>query len=271
MDSNLRLATIVVCWYPDAELIENIASYSIGTDLLIVWDNTPGGSLLVDSIQTAIILNHGKENMGLAYSYNRAAELAEQKGATHIMTMDQDSRFIGFTHFRERLDLYSDAMICPPINAQIDTDKNVPHAAQSGCVFPIKMIKQIGGFREDFFIGMVDVEMQLRAQEAGYKIIQIGGCSLIHHIGSERKVSLLGHSFAVSDYTPLRHYYDSRNRILMWKEFPHDYSFRGKVNHLLGRLKAIGKILLFEDNKLTKSVAIIRGTWNGLFNRIKPF
>ena len=271
MNSNLKLATIVVCWYPDADLIENIASYSIETDLLIVWDNTPGGSQLVDSLQSATILNHGGDNMGLAYSYNRSVELAEQEGATHIMTMDQDSLFIGFSHFRGKLFKYPDAMICPPINAQIDADKNVSHAAQSGCIFPISMIKQIGGFREDFFIGMVDVEMQLRAQEAGYRIIQIEGCSLIHHIGSERKVSLLGHSFAVSDYSPLRHYYDSRNRILMWKEFPHDYSFQGKVKHLLGRLKVMGRILLFEDNKLPKSFAILRGTWNGLFNRIKPF
>ncbi len=267
-----KLVTVVVCWFPTEDLLLNIASYSTGTDLLIVWDNTPGGSPLVSSIHNATILNYGKDNMGLAYAYNRAIELAEQIGATHIMTMDQDSRFENFTHFRQCLDLYPDSMICPPLNSTtVLENKEVSHAAQSGCVFPINMINKVGGFREDFFIGMVDVEMQLKAQSAGFSIIQVGGCSLIHHIGSERVVSFMGHSISVSDYTPIRHYYDSRNRILMWKEFPTDYNLRGKVSHMLGRLKVMIKILLFENNKSKKISAILRGTWNGLLNRTKPF
>lgn len=272
MSNNLKLATVVVCWYPDDELLLNIASYSYGTDLLYVWDNTPGGSSLVDSIQDAIILNRGKQNMGLAFAYNRAIELAEQQGATHIMTMDQDSRFVNFTYFRHCLELHPNEMVCPPLNSSsITDDKIVSYAAQSGCVFPLEMIKQVGGFREDFFIGMVDVEMQMKAQEAGFKVIQIGGCSLIHHVGSERWVYLFRHPIAVSDYTPLRYYYDSRNRILMWKEFPYDFNLRQKLKHILGRIKVMVKIWLFEDGKINKTKAIVRGTVNGFLNRLEPF
>ena len=265
------LATVVVCYFPDSTLLENIATYSSGSDYLFIWDNTPGGSAIVNSITDAIVLNYGKENMGLAFAYNRTIELAKQKGATHIMTMDQDSKFENFALFRNCLESFPNDMICPPINSQLVGNRYVTHAAQSGCVFPLEMIDQVGTFREEFFIGMVDVEMQLKATEAGYRIIQVGGCSLIHHVGSERKVSFLGHSISVSDYSPLRHYYDSRNRILMWREFPNDFSFRGKIKHLTGRIKVLVKILLFEDNKLYKTFSILRGTWNGLFNRIKPY
>lgn len=272
MSSTLKLATVVVCWHPDDNLLLNIASYSSGTDFLYVWDNTPGGSMLVNSIKNAVILNRGNQNMGLAYAYNRAIELALKQGATHIMTMDQDSRFDNFAFFRQCLELYPEDMICPPLNSSSTTDnKVISHAAQSGCVFPMEMIKRVGAFREDFFIGMVDVEMQLKAQSAGYKIIQIGGCSLNHHIGSERKVYLFKHPVSVSDYTPLRLYYDSRNRILMWKEFPYDYSLKHKIRHLFGRLKVLTKIWLFEDHKFSKTKAIVRGTFNGLFNRLYPF
>lgn len=271
MSQTFKLATVVVCWYPNDELLLNIASYFAGSDCLIIWDNTPGGSSLIDSIDNAIVLNHGKQNMGLAYAYNRAIELAGQNGSTHIMTMDQDSRFDNFELFRDKVKCYPESMVCPSINEHLLDDTVVPHAAQSGCVFPLDMIKKVGGFREDFFIGMVDVEMQLKAQESGYKIIQAGGCHLIHHIGSERKVSFWGHSISVSDYSPLRHYYDSRNRILMWKEFPQDYNCKGKVKHMFGRLKVMTKILLFENNKASKSIAIIRGTWNGLLNRVLPY
>ena len=271
MSQTIKLAIVVVCWYPNDELLLNIASYSTESDCLIIWDNTPGGSSIVDSTDRAIVLNHGKQNMGLAYAYNRAIELAEQHGATHIMTMDQDSRFENYTHFRHRIDFYPDSMVCPPINAPLSVDRVVPWAAQSGCVFPLDMIRQVGHFREDFFIGMVDVEMQLKAKESGFKIIQVGDCRLLHHVGSERRVSFLGHQISVSDYTPLRHYYDSRNRILMWKEFPNDYGFKGKIKHLLGRIKVLVKIWLFETDKVSKSFAIIRGTLNGFFNRVKPY
>lgn len=272
MVKNLKLATVVVCWYPGDDLLLNIASYSLGTDFLYVWDNTPGGSALVDSIKDAVILNRGKQNMGLAFAYNRAIELAEQQGATHIMTMDQDSRFDNFAYFRHSLELHPNDMICPSLNSsRVTDDKIVSYAAQSGCVFPLEMIKQVGVFREDFFIGMVDVEMQIKAQEAGFSILQIGGCSLTHHVGSGRRVYLFKHPIAVSDYTPLRHYYDSRNRVLMWKEFPFDYDLRHKIKHILGRIKLIIKVCLFEDCKISKTKAIVRGTINGFLNRLEPF
>jgi hypothetical protein len=84
-------------------------------------------------------------------------------------------------------------------------------------------------------------------------------------------VSLLGQTVVVSDCNALRHYYDSRNRILMWHEFPYDYSFRAKMKHLKGRLKVIVKILLFEGKKKEKIAAIIRGTFNGFFDRTIPY
>ena len=133
------------------------------------------------------------------------------------------------------------------------------------------MIDEIGPFREDFFIGMVDAEMCLKAQEHNYLTIQYNRANLIHHVGSERKVKILGHTTYVSDYIPLRQYYDSRNRILMWHEFPNDMSTAGKRKHLVGRLKVIIKILLFEKNKLKKVKAILFGTWNGLHDRAIPY
>ena len=119
MSSSIKLATVVVCWYPNEELLLNIDSYSKGSDFLFVWDNTPGGSPLIDSVIGATTLNHGKQNMGLAYAYNRAIELATLRGATHIMTMDQDSRFDNFSLFCTKIESYPESMVCPSITLRV--------------------------------------------------------------------------------------------------------------------------------------------------------
>lgn len=282
----MKLATVVVLFYPDASVADNIASYAKQSDFLYVWDNTPGRSS--DSFYAALerkealahhnhvkYLHNQQNNMGLSFAYNRAIEEAEKDGATHLMTMDQDSCFEDFdvfVHGIEQNEKKPFGMFVPPLNqSSVVGNKEVTWAAQSGCVFDMELIRNVGMFREDFFIGMVDVEMQLRAQAAGYKMIQVGGCNLVHHVGSGRMVSFLGKTVGISDYGPLRHYYDSRNRILMWKAFPDDFDTRGKIKHYYGRLKVMVKILLFEKAKAKKIGAILRGTWNGLLGKTKPY
>ena len=50
---------------------------------------------------------------------------------------------------------------------------------------------------------------------------------------------------------------DSRNRILMWHEFPYDYNLKEKIKYFLSRLKVMAKILLFETNKYAKLSAVL--------------
>lgn len=277
----MKIASIVVAYCPDvAEVVRNTMSYANECDLVIVWDNTPGvandwSQLYALGDRLRVCANG--ENIGLASAYNKGIDMAVECGCSHLMTMDQDSCFENFVVLKQYVIGYEGqeyGMFCPPIN-----NPNVPKdevcvlndAAQSGCIFSLDMIKKIGRFRDDFFIGMVDVEMQLKAAEKGYKVAQIGGCNLVHQIGSCRRVKRFGRSFQVSDYGPLRHYYDSRNRILMWKEFPYDYTFSLKMRHFRGRLSVCMRILLAEDNKLNKVWAIVGGSFWGLLGIAKPY
>lgn len=254
-------------------------AYANQVELSILWDNTPNApndwSELKHLLPNTVIIAEGK-NIGLAAAYNRGIELALQQGCSHIMTMDQDSLFQNFDTFRREseLNIENHGLTAPLTNMsgfRGREGKVVPHVGQSGCIFSLDMIQKIGPFREDFFIGMVDVEIQLRAEEKGFSILQIGGCNLIHHIGSGRKVKLLNREIEVSDYSPMRHYYDSRNRILMWKEFPYDCDMKFRLHYFRGRLSVIAKIILFENHKWKKITAIFRGLFNGLFNRVIPY
>ncbi len=271
----MKLATVVVVYNPKPEVLTNIASYAAQSDVLYVWDNTPGGSPLLEQLTVGRVMHHEHRNMGLPYPYNRAMEAALNEGCTHLMTMDQDSRFEEFENYYDQLAKSIDekiAIFTPPINHDRNScGERYQNSCQSGSVYPLHILQSVGGFREDLFIGMVDAEISLKVQERGYKIYQLVGCNLVHEVGSGRTVHFLGKSVEVTDYSPLRHYYDSRNRILLWHEFPYDVDARYRRQLLVNRVKLIFKIALFEKDKWAKIKAIVRGTVNGLRNKVTPY
>ena len=274
----MKLASVTVAYHPDIEqLCHNLASYAKEVEVLMLWDNSENPLDLSElkSEFPHLVVHQDGVNHGLPKPYNWAMDYAKVQGCTHLMTMDQDSSFEDFHGYRQWIETahhtgISAIVINPTRPAESETTA-ITCAGQSASVFPLEMLKEVGPFREDLFIGMVDAEMCLRAQEKGYKILQYNGSGLIHAVGSRRMVKFLGHSVMVSDYNALRHYYDSRNRILLWHEFPYDYNFKGKVHHLLGRMKVMLKILLFEKHKWAKITAIVRGTYYGFRNRAVPY
>lgn len=271
----MRLATVVVTYYPViSSVISNILSYINHTEILVVWNNSEydvnDWADLHTCSKQLFICGTGA-NVGLGKAYNKAFEIAVENECTHLMTMDQDTSFVDFLNYRKAVEsLQEFDFFCPTLNKG-DNPIEVTMALQSGSIYSVKMLKKIGLFREDFFIGMIDAEISLRALANGFGIKQIGDCGLIHHIGSGRTITFLNHKVILSDYNALRHYYDSRNRILMWYEFPNDFDFAGKFHFFISRLKLIVKVLLFEDKKKSKIVAIIKGTWYGIKNELKAY
>lgn len=274
----MKLASITVAYHSDIkDLRHNLASYANNVKVLMLWDNseTPHDLRELKSAFPNLVVHQDGVNHGLSKPYNWAINYAMMQGCSHLMTMDQDSIFENFPHYKKQIESFYDTTVgiftCPINNDISENGYRETTVCQSGSVYTMEMLNSIGGFREDLFIGMVDAEMSLRAIEKGYKIYQFTGCNLVQHIGSGRRVHFLGKDITVSDYSPLRHYYDSRNRILMWHEFPYDYTTWQKLQHHLSRIKLIIKILLFENQKYSKTIAIIRGTFNGISNRIIPF
>lgn len=274
----MKLATIVIAYNPNLdELRQNIASYAGLSDIFILWDNSekPFDLSTIKAEYPNAVIHQDGINHGLPRAYNWAIKYAEEHGCTHLMTMDQDSRFERFHDYYQWVAKKGHNGISSCAINQDQPAKEeytiINDSAQSSSIFPLSMIKELGPFREDLFISMVDAEMCLRAQERGYKTLQYNGSNLIHHIGSGRKIHILNRTVTVSDYNALRHYYDSRNRILMWHEFPYDMRTRNKLKHLLGRLKIIAKVFFFETDKKDKIRAIIIGTWYGLCNKTVPY
>lgn len=225
-----------------------------------------------------MVIHADGENTGLATAYNRAAAEARRAGCTHLMTMDQDSRFECFGEYRrlaEALFAENPKVLCFPTGHEPTGSpyRSILTGQNSGCIVSLDMLDKVGGWRDDFFISLVDAELQVRAQEHGYRLVAVEakGLKFHHQIGSQRTVKVLGHTFRTDDYSPLRRYYDSRNRLLLARMYPYEYSRRSLRHHLYGQLSQIARVRVAEDRKWAKTCAIVRGTLNGLLNRHKPF
>ena len=273
----MKLASVTVTYNsnPDS-LFSNIDTYFDNVDLPIIWDNSPTLSFadaIIKKYPNTIILHDG-QNHGLGEAYNEASRIAQQHGCTHIMTMDQDTEFDDFTKYRR----WAEAQDCNILHCKVNdyhTTDNETESMETWCqstsIFPISMLQQIGSFRSDYFIGMVDAEIGLRAAQYGYSVIQYNHVNAKHNVTPPTTRILLGHSIPLHNYPPFRHYYESRNRILIAKEYPNEFPAPYIRSFIFARLKLIIKITLFEKDAIKKISAIIRGTYNGLRCNTSPY
>ena len=93
----MKILGIVTLYNPPKEVGENLSSYAPFLDGLYLWDNTAGGSnvdsLLPPEVAKRVLMHRRGRNVGIAMALNAAIDLALKEGYTHLLTMDQDSRF----------------------------------------------------------------------------------------------------------------------------------------------------------------------------------
>jgi rhamnosyltransferase len=78
--------------------------------------------------------------------------------------------------------------------------------------------------------------------------------------------SFLGRSFIVTNHSPLRRYYITRNRIIVWRLYwRHELAW--VIRDLVTFLKETCKIILYEQSKVAKTSAIVAGVKDGWMNR----
>lgn len=276
----MKILGIVILYYPDADIARNIKSYIGATDRLILWDNTPQSApdtntrLIINRIDPAKIIFMGDGcNHAIAYALNQAVDYALRNGYTHLLTMDQDSRFEKDSIQRliqaaqDGREDPSKAIFASNTNGALPVRSGltrVNDAITSGSIFRIDAAAAIGPFNERYAIDAVDYEFCYRLATAGYSTYIVGDAVLSQIYGNPLK-SRLG--FYTSNYSAIRTYHIIRNQIDTWKRYP-DYFAAHKrellFDHILYR---IPKIILTEKNKLKKLSAVIQGITDGLLGR----
>ncbi len=84
-----------------------------------------------------------------------------------------------------------------------DPLRELPWATGCAMLIPAKLITELGGFDERFFLYSEDVDLSLRVREAGYKIGLVPAARIFHKVGASARGS------------PLACYHALRGRLLM--------------------------------------------------------
>src|SRR5450759_761467 len=182
MAGKFKLSAVVITYYPIIDnLVKNIKRYIDFVDKLIIWENTPiydrdKYRILINGYKDKIVFLGTKQNEGIAYALNRSVEWSIENKFTHILTMDQDSYWDNFEFYKQKILKFfnvSEIGIFAPVIYE-NQKRSFPEltyvkdAITSGSVYDLDMIKEIGLFREDFFIDAVDLEYCYWAKQNGY-------------------------------------------------------------------------------------------------------
>ncbi len=284
----MHICAIIVTFNPDERLSKNVESLLTQVDTVIIVDNHSANQDLLQGLAENTQTIYNSQNVGLATALNQGVRLALELGAQWIITFDQDSlappTFLAdllaayeTCPYREQVamigpvykDQVSGVLTSHAVNDDSYLYRPILRTLTSGALTKASVFQNIGLFKDSFFIDYIDTEYCLRCLKHGYKLIEATNAVLLHNLGQPKHHQILGKSFYATNYSPLRRYYNTRNRILVYKSYGRlqprwvmqdGYSF---VVELL-------KMLLAEQQRHLKLRQTLKGVWHGLLGREGP-
>lgn len=277
---------IVVAYFPDEGFEARLQTILPQVGRLVIVDNTPDAVPLSPEMIAAwgerlhCIANHA--NRGVAAALNQGIEYALQQGYCWVLTLDQDTQC--YPNMVTILgNVYEDCIPRPAVigSNYLDPRSHKPKVPPqeneyleqktvitSGSLVNAGVAREVGGFREDYFIDQVDHEFCLRMRAHGYRVVISRKPVMDHSVGGSGGVRLpfLG---ILPNHPPLRKYYIARNTVVTvaeyWRWEP-DWCLRRSVRLLLGLLL----MSTLEKQRLAKVRAFAAGFMDGVRRRMGP-
>lgn len=185
----------------------------------------------IGELYHTIVVDNTEDNKGIAEAQNQGLQsLLGQKGITHVVFLDQDSRVaddypFAIAHEFDRTAQAQRLAILGPSVENAETGKEyrsvihkdhvtdvdfIPRREiiSSGSCTTIDCIKNIGLNDSRLFIDYVDFEWCWRANSKGYVCGITPQLSISHHVG-RKTISLFGYLIIIS--APGRYFYQFRN------------------------------------------------------------
>ncbi|MFJ6427365.1 glycosyltransferase [Microbacterium maritypicum] len=284
-----RIVAVIPVFRAPENLPRTIESILRQVDSVVVVDD---GSRSVETVtfpdRTEVI--SAEENRGIATALNTAIGRARELGATHILTLDQDSA-LADGHV-ERLLTRIEAAESQGVNVAAAVPGVVGGAPvlgdpsggpfdpiQSGQLLPVGAFEAIGEFRADLFIDAVDSEFTVRAREAGFQFLVDEELTMEHALGEAvplavfgRPLVILGKQRHVLYHAPWRTYYMVRNSV--WLSRQYGAGHRGwmrRRNRKMAEMVLWGSVLA--PDRIAQLRAV-RAGWRdgrrGTLGRIRP-
>jgi rhamnosyltransferase len=289
-DAKKKMIGVVVTYFPAIDSQEKLRKMASQTDRIVIVDNSADQKTsavlqrLADSTGAELILNNN--NLGLGAALNRGAEAALQDGADWIVFFDQDSDLL--PNFRKTIEdvlaRYSGSrplgilgggfvFSCDDMSAVSDQSLDSPtysvvdQVITSGSAYRADMLRELGPFKDEYFIDMVDTEYCWRAKRAGFQVVKTEALTFVHTIGRTVTRSILGRRPKVFNHDPIRRYYMGRNMILLLKEYFFSLPLASlRLVRYEFRYNFVS-VLLFESSKAKKLNSFFLGMCHGIIGR----
>lgn len=278
-------AGVVLAYRPEDSILANVERLRAQVDRVYVVNNSPGdqgsAEILTRLARTdGIVVLDQEKNVGVAAGFNAGMRQALAEGFEFVWIFDQDSTVAdgmlsqlkrAFTEWPAPVAMAGPALRAEETGFLYDADRGegigeLQTLISSGALFSRAALERIGLHDERLFIDYVDHDISLRAREAGLAVVKVFDTVLDHRFGASTPASFLGRRVYLSNYSPMRQYYMTRNRVIMMRR------------HGIGRwfwedaayaAKAWVKVLLCERDRGPKIGAAIRGAVDGIrFRRV---
>lgn len=283
----------VVLYRPDVAILTRLLGpLAQGGRPLLVFVNgplEPACAQLLASIPTAQVLESA-ENVGLGAGLN-AICAAAAAGFNHVMLFDQDSeptpempeqlrdRLLAQTAQGQRVACVG-PLLLPPDGENYrrvryfwrGSPGDTPLAAAvfvptSGSLICLAALAAIGPFRDDFFIGGIDVEWSFRAWSRGHACLVARDLPMPHRCGDPTDATQRpGLHFLGQSRT--RRYFYIRNSVYCLR-LPH-IPLAWRVRSVAVMLAQTGLLALREAERLRNLTVISAGLRDGIFGRLGP-
>lgn len=224
-----QIAIIIVLYQPSSADLSSISLLGEMYQMVVVDNSSEESAFLKSNGAIQYIFNGG--NLGIAEAQNIGLRIAtKQKGITHIVFLDQDSRTTNdyplaiAREFERHANGRKLAFLGPSVrNVETgDLYRSIVHHDQqtdedfiarrdvisSGGCTTLECLKDIGLNDCRLFIDYVDFEWCWRAQSKGYVCGITPRLTITHHVG-QNTISLWGYLIIIS--SPKRYFYQFRN------------------------------------------------------------
>lgn len=280
-EKNKTIAGIVLYNPNLSRLKQNIDAVSVQVKYIIIYDN---GSKNLSDIEdlikqygTKIIFISNKDNCGIAHALNIIAMKAIELHYEYLLTLDQDtviknnlvriySKYIDKKKFGQLCCGYEDVNV-PGVFKNLNTSVNkfdldmVDRCITSGTLINLHALKLVGGFDENLFIDEVDNEISYLLKYNSFPTYRINFIGMEHELGKIQIEKIIGKKISISNYSPFRRYYITRNRVIVSKRYKKEEPL---IDSFIVPIKEVAIILLFEKEKRCKIASIFKGLFDGL-------
>lgn len=220
------------------------------------------------------------DNPGLAVSFNRATQAAAE---TWAFLLDQDSTLLP-TGVARLLDIAKSAEVEIAVVTGVVVDRTLrtstsgrglgvedaalqiitPAFQNSGTLLRLEAVGQVGGWWEDLFLDLVDMELGIRLQRAGFRHAHVGVRTIEHQLGSVQAVTRFGRTVHPTGHSSERRHSLGTATALVLRR----HGLRRDAWPVYATvIRSVGVCIIAEDGRLKKTKAFVRGFAAGLFGQ----